>query len=163
LTENLKNSSEYIYIDGRGDWWYEGSKIIHPEILKLFKSSLRIDPETGGLRIDYKGRQAPVRVEKTPFFVQDIAPAKDAEGGLSVIELLLDDDSREPLDPETLIIDSDGVLTVRVKGGCFAALCLPTAHFRLAELFEEDGQGGFSLTVAGRRYPVTVEENGVDL
>ncbi len=150
----MKNSSEYIYIDGRGDWWYEGNKIIHPEVLRLFKSSLRIDPENGELRIDYKGRQAPVKVEKTPFFVLDIVPARDSAGALSGIDLLLDDDSREPLDPETLIIDGDGVLKVRVKDGLFPALCLPTAHFRLAELFEEDDQGGFSLTVAGCRYPV---------
>ena len=150
------NSSEYIYIDGRGDWWYEGNKIIHPEVLKLFKSSLESDPETGELRIDYKGRQAPVKVEKTPFFVQDIAPDRDSAGALSRVELLVDDDSREPLDPETLAIDADGVLTVRIKGGRFAALCLPTAHFRLAELFEEDEKDGFSLTLAGRRYPVSV-------
>jgi hypothetical protein len=154
VNKKMKNSSEYIYIDARGDWWYEGNRIIHPEVLKLFKSSLQADPENGQLKISYKGREAPVKVEKTPFFVQDIAVDRSPEGELERIELLLDDESREELDPATLTLDADGILQVRVKDGAFAALCLPTAHFRLAELFSEDGAGGFTLELAGRSWPV---------
>ncbi len=149
-----KESSEYIYIDDRGDWWYEGNRIIHPEVLKLFKSSLEVDPVSGALKIDYRGKQAPVKVAKTPFFVQDITPEFDSEGRLRQVELQLDDGSREPLDPATLGLDGDGVLRVRVKAGRFAALCLPTAHFRLAELFREDDDAGFVLELGGERYPV---------
>ncbi len=150
----MENSSEYIYVDARGGWWYEGNRIIHPEVLKLFKSSLQIDPENGGLKIHYKGREAPVKVAKTPFFVQDVAVEKAAGGTApTAIELLLDDDTRESLDPATLALDEDGVLNVRVKGGRFAALCLPTAHFRLAELLTETPEG-FVLELGGRRWPV---------
>ncbi len=150
----MKNSSEYIYIDARGDWWYEGNKIIHPEVLKLFKSSLEVDPASGELKIDYKGRQAPVKTEKTPFFIQDIISDITPDGRLDGIELLLDDGTREALDPATLALDEDGILRARVKAGRFAALCLPAAHFRLAELLGEDEAGGFVLDLGGKRYPV---------
>ena len=153
IPKTMKNSSDDIYVDERGRWWYEGNQIIHPEVLKLFKSSLEVDPEDGSLKISYKGREAPVKVAKTPFFVQDIVVQKDPFGAVAGIELVLDDESREPLAPESLTLDGDGILNVRVKQGRFAALCLPTAHFRLAELLSET-EDGFILNLAGHRYPV---------
>jgi len=150
----LEKSAEYIFIDGQGQWWYEGNKIIHPEVLALFKSSLTVDESGGGLFIDYKGKRAPVRVEETPFFVHDVIVEKDCDDGLSKIFLELDDGTREGLDPESLRLDARGVLQVRVKEGRFAARCLPAAHFRLAELLVENDDGGLSLVVGGKSYPL---------
>lgn len=144
--------SDYILIDGQGEWWYEGNKIIHPEVLGLFKSSLTIDEPSGHLFIDYKGKRAPVKVEKTPFFIHDIEVQKRADGKLSQIILKLDDGTCESLDPESLGLDESGVLWAKVKEGRFAARCLPGAHFRLAELLEEGSDGGFSLVINGKNY-----------
>ena len=148
----MEKSADYISIDGQGQWWYEGNKIVHPEILALFKSSLTIDESAGELFIDYKGKRAPVKVEKTPFFIHGIVAEKGADGELAKIVLELDDGTREILDPESLVLDDSGVLQVKVKKGRFAARCLPIAHFRLAELLDEDGNGGFSLAVGGKNY-----------
>ena len=148
----MEMSVDYILIDGQGEWWYEGNKIIHPEILALFKSSLTIDESTGELFIDYKGKQAPVKVEKTPFFIHGVVVEKRADGELAKVVLELDDGTRENLEPESLVLDNSGVLQVKVKAGRFEACCLPTAHFRLAELLKEDGDGGFSLVVGGKSY-----------
>ena len=148
----MENSADYITIDGQGQWWYEGNKIVHPKVLALFKSSLTVDESTGELFIDYKGKRAPVKVEKTPFFIHDIVVEKGADGELIEIVLVLDDSTRETLDPESLQLDDSGALQVKVKDGRFAARCLQAAHFRLAELLSEDGDGGFSLVVGGKSY-----------
>ena len=148
----MEMSADYIFIDGQGQWWYEGNKIVHPEILALFKNSLTIDESTGELFIDYKGKQAPVKVEKTPFFIHGVVVEKGAAGGLAKVVLELDDGTRESLDPESLILDDSGVLQVKVKDGRFGACCLPAAHFRLAELLKEDDDGGFSLLLGGKVY-----------
>ncbi len=148
----MENSTDYIAIDGQGQWWYEGNKIVHPKVLALFKSSLVIDESTGELFVDYKGKRAPVKVEKTPFFIHDIVVEKGADGELIEIVLELDDGTRETLDPESLGLDDSGALQVKVKGGRFAARCLQAAHFRLAELLSDDGDGGFSLVIGGKSY-----------
>ncbi len=144
--------SDYITIDGQGEWWYEGNKIVHPEVLALFKSSLTTEGSTGQLFIDYKGKRAPVKVEKTPFFIHDIEVEKSGDGELLQITLKLDDGTCESLVPESLVLDDSGALQVRVKGGQFEARCLSTAHFRLAELLEENRAGGFSLVIGGKSY-----------
>ena len=143
---------DYILIDGQGQWWYEGNKIIHPEVLALFKGSLTFDELTGQLVIDYKGKRAPVKVEKTPFFVHDIDVEKGSDGELSQVILKLDDGTSERLDPESLGLDDSGALLVRVKAGRFAARCLSAAHFRLAELLDENSDGSFSLVIGGKSY-----------
>ncbi|MCD6293281.1 MAG: DUF1285 domain-containing protein [Deltaproteobacteria bacterium] len=151
----MEISADYISIDGQGQWWYEGNKIVHPKVLSLFKSSLMIDQPTGELFIDYKGKRAPVKVEKTPFFIQDIVVKRGADGELLEVELELDDGTSEVLDPESLRLDDSGVLEVKVKQGQFAARCLQSAHFRLAELLSEDQDGGFSLVIGGKSYILT--------
>ncbi len=143
-----------IFINAQGEWWYEGSRIVHPEVLNLFKRSLTVDEESGVFFIDYKGKRAPVKVAKTPYFVRDAEIERDVDGNLSRITLEVDDGSRESLDPETLTLDDEGVLQVRIKAGRFAARCLQAAHFRLAELLEEDDSGNFFLEINKNKFRV---------
>ncbi|MBN2809557.1 MAG: DUF1285 domain-containing protein [Deltaproteobacteria bacterium] len=156
----MEKSVDDILIDGQGQWWYEGNRIVHPEVLSLFKRSLTFEAETGLFFIDYKGKRAPVKVAKTPFFVQDIVVEKGAAGELVRIALQLDDGTSETLVPESLSLDESGVLQVKVKDGRFAARCLAGAHFRLAELLEENLDGGFSLVLGGRSYIVVQKLKG---
>ena len=143
----MEKREDQITIDAQGRWWYEGSEIIHPEVLALFRSSLR-ETEDGAFEIDYRGRQAPVVVEKTPFFIREIKAVEES-GKLLAITLMLDDGSDEELIPESLRLDEDGVLMTKVKKGLFSARCLPKAHFRLAALLDED-ENGFFLSLGGR-------------
>lgn len=148
----MDKRDDIITIDAQGQWWYEGNRIVHPEVLALFRSSLRLG-EDGGFMIDYRGKQAPVRVEKTPYFINEIKAHAGEDGNLTRVELTLDDGSREDLDPASLGSDDDGVLRVAIKEGKFAARCLPAAHFRLAELLGED-EDGFFLELGGRCFRV---------
>ncbi|HIE07480.1 MAG TPA: DUF1285 domain-containing protein [Desulfarculaceae bacterium] len=144
-----------ILINAQGEWWHEGNRIVHPEVLKLFKSSLVVDPESGEFFIDYKGKRAPVKVTKTPYFIRDAVVEKSASGNLLKVVLEVDDGSRETLEPETLALDGEGVLQVKIKAGRFAARCLAAAHFRIAELLEDDDSGNFFIVINGIRFSVS--------
>ena len=89
-----------ILINAQGEWSYEGNRIVHPEVLNLFKSSLTYDGEKGEFFIDYKGKRAPVKVAKTPYFIRDVGLEKSSAGELVKVVLEVDDGSREILDPE---------------------------------------------------------------
>jgi len=144
-----------ILINARGEWSYEGNRIVHPEVLNLFKRSLTYDGERGEFFIDYKGKRAPVKVAKTPYFIRDVGLEKSSAGELVKVVLEVDDGSRETLDPETLVLDGEGVLQVKIKAGRFAARCLAVAHFRIAELLEEDDSGNFFIVINGIRFRVS--------
>jgi len=150
----MENTKDLVTIDREGRWWYQGNQIIHPDILALFKQSLEKDSHDGSLYIHYKGQTLPVKVESCPFFIRDVRVGRDEQGGLQTITLVLDDGSEEMLDPESLVLGSDAVLQVTVKAGKFTACCLPAAHFRLAELFDELADGSFQLQLNKKSYPI---------
>jgi hypothetical protein len=150
----MKPQADIVIIDRQGRWWYQGNQIIHPEILALFKQSLEKDPETGNLFINYRDEKLPVEVESCPLFIRDIRVVRDGQGVLEAITLVLDDDSVEALVPDSLFLDSDGLLKMSVKRGKFVGCCLPAAHFRLAELFNELADGSFQLQLNKKSYPI---------
>ena len=150
----MAESSSEIFINSQGEWWYEGSKIVHPEVLNLFKSSLTIDDANGEFYVDYKGQRAPVKVATTPYFIRDAVIEKDPAGNLLDVVLEVDDGTRESLDPLSLALGDKGVLEVKIKSRRFRASCLPASHFRLAELFEEDGAGGFFIVINHKKFSV---------
>ena len=157
----MEEISGEIFINGQGEWLYEGNKIVHPEVLSLFKRSLTVDAATGEFFIDYKGKKAPVKVAETPYFIRDAVVRKDSAGNLIEVILEIDDGSRESLDPKSLSLDASGVLQARIKSGEFAARCLAAAHFRLAELLEIDDAGGFFIVINQNRF--NLQEQGEDL
>ncbi len=79
---------------------------------------------------------------------------RNEQGELKAITLILDDDSEEDLVPDSLVLDSGGVLQAAVKKGKFMGCCLPAAQFRLAELFDELADGGFQLQLNKRSYTI---------
>ncbi len=156
----MEEISGEIFINGQGEWLYEGNKIVHPEVLSLFKRSLIVDAATGEFFIDNKGKRAPVKVAETPYFIRDAVVRKDPAGNLIEVMLEIDDGSSESLDPESLKLDASGVLQVRIKSGKFAARCLAAAHFRIAELLETDDEGGFFIVINQNRF--NLQEQGED-
>ncbi|MCK5680597.1 DUF1285 domain-containing protein [bacterium] len=153
-------SESDISINALGEWWYDGAKIIHPEVLKLFKNSLTIDSIGGEYFIDYQGKRVPVKVARTPYFIRDVALETDQVGNLIGVMLEVDDGSQELLDPESLTLDDEGVLKVKIKAGQFAARCLSAAHFRIAELLEEDSEGNFFIEINHSRFNLNEKGEG---
>ena len=62
---------------------------------------------------------------------------------------MLNDDTREPLDPTALEVGAGNVLYAHVKGGDARARFLRTAYYHLSDRFESDDAGRFYLNLQG--------------
>jgi hypothetical protein len=92
--------------------------------------------------------KAPLEVEDTPFVVRQIEG--DPDSGISVV---LNDGSRESLEPGSLRSGPDNALYCRVKGGQWEARLLRPAYYTLAQWIRE-ANGRFVLRIGGRKYPL---------
>jgi uncharacterized protein len=133
-----------------GEWYSDGERIDNRRIADLFSRCVRKDPR-GGYLLQMGDERAPLEVEDTPFVVRQIDG--DAEQGFTA---LLNDGTREPLDPETVRIGADNAFYCRVKKGECEARLLRPAHYALARAIETDDAGAYRLRVRGRTYAVDV-------
>jgi hypothetical protein len=101
--------------------------------------------EDGRYRVTVGREVAYVEVGETPWVVRGLL----LEGAASPV-LLLAGGGREPLDPSTLAIGTDGGLRCRVRGGERARFTR-SAQVALGLALEEDpaGSGGYVLRLSG--------------
>src|ERR1700680_2869643 len=118
-----------------GNWYSDDERIDNPRIALLFSQSIKRNPD-GSYFLQVAEERAPITVEDTPYVVKSIAD--DGKGGLA---LVLNDDTREALDPLTLEVGADNVLYARVKGGKHRARFLRPAYYHLSTNFETDDAG----------------------
>ena len=116
----------------------------HPKLHRAFLRGVRfLDRE--GVWIVQLGRfRGQIEVEDTPYWVRAYDPS---DGGLS-----LSDETAEPLAPETLSLDPDGVLRCRVKGTRFPARFTQSGQAHLLDALEL-GPTGWLLRVGERLVP----------
>ena len=133
-----------------GNWYSDEERIDNPRIALLFSRCLKRNPD-GSYYLQVAEERAPVTIEDTPWVVRSI---EDGDGG--ALTIVLNDDSREPLDPASLEVGRDNVLYCRVKGGEYRARMLRNAYNHLSPLFEPDDRGGFSIVVGGRAFPMRI-------
>ncbi|MGH7822170.1 MAG: DUF1285 domain-containing protein, partial [Candidatus Binatia bacterium] len=107
-----------------GEWYSDGERIANPKIARLFSRSLRKDPAGAGYLLQMGDERAPIEVEDTPFVVLQLDG--DPRSGFV---LLLNDDTRERLDPETLRVGGDNAFYCRVKDGEYEARLLRPAYY----------------------------------
>ncbi len=138
-----------LSIDAEGRFLHRGEPITHARTLEVLWRSLE---RTGDGRYLVRiGREsAYVELEAAPYAVRGVLPGP---GGTP--SLLLSDGSREPLDPATLAVGTDGVLRCEVKGG-HAARFTRAAQVTLGLALEErpPGSGRYELELGGVRHPV---------
>jgi hypothetical protein len=134
-------------IDRDGDWFSEDGAITHEGIVANLRENLK---EEDGRYFVQAGRwRLPVEVEDTPFTA--VRVETDAEGAI----VLLNDGSRERLDPTALRFTEGGVPYCRVKGGRFEARLTRAAAYQLGQLLEYDeASHQATLVLAGARYPL---------
>ena len=137
-----------------GHWYSDDERIDNPRIALLFSRSIRRAAE-GGYFLQVGDERASIVVEDTPYVVKSVEG--DIQNGFSVI---LNDESREALAPESLEIGADNVLYCRVKQGEFRARFLRPAYYHLSHCLETDGRGGFLFAMGGKRYPLRAAGTG---
>ena len=138
-------SSGKIKFGKDGRWYSDDELIPNRAIGRLFSRALQVLPD-GRARLELGEDRAEVIVEDTPWVVTAVegSPAH----GFTVV---LNDESRETLDPATLRVGADHVLYCRVKGGAHEARWLRPAYYDLMRHAETAPGGDVVLSVAGRR------------
>ena len=132
--------------DGR--WYCDGEPITNRAICQLYARAMTVDPD-GRSRLVLGEDRAEVEIEDTPWVVTGIDG--DPSGGFTVV---LNDETREPLDPTTLRVSAQHVPYCRVKDGRYEARLLRNAYYALVR-HAEPGPGGTGvLPVAGRHVPL---------
>jgi hypothetical protein len=125
---------EEIRLDERGRWTHEGLDFENPRIIRLFNRS--VDRTEGGTWILEVGRFTyPITVEDCGFFVERVDFDNEPP------TLYLSDQTKEPLEADTLRYEGDGKLYCSVKDGEFRARFKWDAYYGLAQrLVEQDGK-----------------------
>jgi hypothetical protein len=134
---------------GKDGLWYSDEEVIPNRAIRaLFSRTLKVLPDGRG-RLELGEDKADVTIEDTPWVVTMVEG--DPARGFTVV---LNDETREPLDPGSLRVGAENVLYCRVKGGAHAARFLRPAYYTLMHHAEVDPDGAAVLPVGGRRIPI---------
>jgi len=128
--------------DGR--WYCDGEPITNAAICRLYSRAMTVAPDGRG-RLELGEDRAWIAIEDTPWVVTQVDG--DPAAGFT---LVLNDDTREPLDPASLHVGDDHVLYARAKGG-HRVRFLRKAYYALARHAEAGPDGTVLLPVPGGR------------
>ncbi len=128
-----------IRLDRQLRWWHDDEPIEHPKIVELFNQSLKPSGD-GRFKLEVGADWCFVTVEDAAYQVT----ALDEHDGR--LWLRLSDRTAEPLEPNTLAADAEGVVTATVKQGQARARFSRDAQFALGERLTP-AAGGVRLQV----------------
>jgi len=141
-----------LRIDKEGRWFFDHEEITHRKTYLLFSRNLTRD-ESGRIILRIGQEECFVEVEDAPFVVKTLQFIPADGGGLKSIWLILNDETRELLAPETLRIGPSNVLYCRVRGGMFEARFSRGAYQLLLPYVQhEEKANRFFLTLDGKAY-----------
>ena len=142
-------SSGKIKFGKDGRWYSDDDLIPNRAIGRLFSRALQVLPD-GRARLELGEDRADVIIEDTPWVVTAVEGGP--EQGFTIV---LNDETREPLDPATLRVGAGNVLYCRVKAGAHDARWLRPAYYDLMRHAETAPGGAVVLPVGGRRIRLT--------
>jgi hypothetical protein len=142
----------FIRIDKEGTWYYKGNEMFRKDIVKLFYQNLKRD-ESGSYYIDLESELASLEVEDTAYVVTAVnkfgSPAERNER----ISVLLNDETQEELDCNSLRIGDNNILYCTVKADGHDARFLRSSYYQIAEFFDYDDVGdSYFLPLNDARY-----------
>jgi len=141
-------SSGAIRFGRDGRWYSDDEAIPNRAICRLFGRALQVLPD-GRARLELGEDSAWVVIEDTPWVVTHVEG--EPATGFTVV---LNDETRELLDPATLQVGAEEVLYCRVKGGVHRARFLRPAYYELMRHLEAGPGGTPVLPVASRQVPI---------
>jgi len=146
-----------IYVDAEGDWYYQGNKIIHPNILEFFCEHLGLNAD-GSYVVEWQQSRCLLGVEDTPLVITRVDRRRAGGSEKEEILLMLKHlPTQELLDPASLVVGKDHVLYCKVRSGQFPARFSRPAYYQLAEWIEEDPEtGDYYLELNKHRHVINV-------
>lgn len=145
-----------LKIASNGAWFYQGSVIARPALVKLFASILRKDADRYVLVTPVE--MVSVAVEDAPFMAVELWVEQGGAGPVLALRTNVDDEVRVGADhPLRFEAGPSGGLKpyVLVRGGLWALLSRPVA-LALVELGEARN-GMFGIESGGKFFPITAE------
>ena len=142
-----------LVLDRDLNWVHDGERISHPKIIEAFNQGL-VPTDDGRFQLRIGNDWAYVTVEGAAYRVNAIDTDE------SRVYLRLSDRTGEALDPATLRLGEDGVLTARVKAGRAEARFSRDAQFALGQLLVPEG-GGWVLQLPKARAMVPIDPSGL--
>lgn len=144
-----------IKIDKDGTWYYNGAHMFRKEILNVFFEHLKID-ECGKYLIELGPERCYLDVEDTAFVVEAVYKTKLSCDNREQIEIILNDDSCEKLEMNSLYTSKENVLYCQVKEGRFTARFSRKSYYQLAEFIEPSENGtDYFINLNGEKYFIT--------
>jgi hypothetical protein len=141
-----------LWIDKEGRWFFQGEEITHRKTYLLYCRNLTLD-EAGRPLLRIGHEECRVEAEDAPFVVRSVDFIGAGEKKLKAIDLLLNDETREILKPETLRVGRQNVLYCQVRKGKFAARFSRNAYQLLFPHIQSDEKGRrFFLILDEREY-----------
>lgn len=141
-----------LLLDRHLRWWHDGEPLDHPKIVEAFNRGLQPD-EHGRFILRFGNDWCVVQVEDAAYAVLSLEAEDDA------LHVMLSDRSTESLDPLTLGMEPDGVLSCRVKAGRAKARFSRHAQFQLGERLVPT-ERGVSLRLGAREVPLPFDPDG---
>jgi hypothetical protein len=129
--------------DGR--WYCDGEPIANAAICRLYARTMTVGPD-GGARLELGEDRAEVEIEDTPWVVTRVEG--DARRGFTVV---LNDETREPLDLGSLRLSAEHVPYCRVKDRRVEVRLLRKAWYELARHAEPGADGACVLRAGPQR------------
>ena len=141
-----------LWIDKEGRWFFRGEEITHRKTYLLFCRNLTLD-ETGQLLLRVGKEECRVEAEDAPFIVKSVDFVSAEKGQIQSLDLILNDETREPLNPQTLRVGPQNVLYCRVRKGRFAARFSRGAYQLLFPYIQHDEKRNcFFLVLGGEEH-----------
>ncbi len=148
-----------IYINKKGEWFYNGAEIVHPKILRIFNDGIRRDKD-GAYSLIVEGDCAKVVVEDAPFVVANLTATFDGDNLVGFVGHL-SDNTRETIDLMTVEIDENNVPYCMVKideekiRGKLSARFSTTAYYALANYIQYDeDRGSYFIELKSKRFDI---------
>ncbi|WP_144436886.1 DUF1285 domain-containing protein [Thermosulfidibacter takaii] len=138
-----------IRVTADGRWFSEYGEVTHQGVKRYFQQIL--DKQDEDYFLSNGKQKVKIDVNGYVFWVEAIRerPWK----GKLWIWLVINDDTEEPLDPETLRILPDNSFECKIKGGKFPAKFTLSSYWQLVEHIEEK-EGKFYLKIGDHPYPL---------
>jgi hypothetical protein len=140
-----------IRLDGRGRFWHDDELVTHPKMAQAFARWIARHPDDGRYILTNGYDWTYFTVDDVPYFVK--AVHIDAQR----VELVLSDETREPLDMTALELGDNGALYVKVKNGAFEARFTPEAQTLLAPVLV--GEDDVRVAFGGKEHPIRARDS----
>lgn len=144
-----------IRLDAALRWWHDDEPILHPKIIELFNTSLVLD-EAGRYQLRVGSDWCFIQVDGAAYEVRTVDVTPDER-----VSVRLSDRTAEFLEPSSLHLDAEGVLSCRVKQGRARARFSRDAQYQLGLLLEEGEGGGLVLCAGQRKVGLSVALGGM--